>query len=88
MLGLILQIKELQLCSGAGGFAPSAGDGAACNPNCCFGELEQSTATRTGVGRSYFEVCHILFIYFILKSGVFLSFREENLSNGLYRKMH
>lgn len=60
------------------------------NPNCCFGELQQSTATRAGVGRNYFEAsqCIYLFIYFILNSGGFLSFREENLSNGLHRKMH
>lgn len=58
------------------------------NPNCCFGELEQSTATRTGVGRNYFEGSQHSIYFFLLNSGGFLSFREENLSNGLHRKMH
>lgn len=35
------------------------------NPNCCFGELEQSTATRTGGGRNYFEGSqHSIYLYF------------------------
>lgn len=64
MLGLILQIKELQWGWRDCTFSFSAAVGY--NPNCCFGESEQSTATRAGVGWNYFAASEYIIYLFIL----------------------